>query len=356
MSNWRTHVPGAPGLALAVANARYWSTVAPRVRAELARWEQRAQEIPDPALQEPAQRKLRAERFNVEVAATLATTAPRAHRRPAVEAIVAIQVMYDYLDLVSEQRPADPMVDGVYLAELAATVRLALARLPAAGAVAATARRSAERCAAAQVLSHAAARAEPESSGPAIVEVERWARREAAGTGLQWPEFLAGAGASVLAVHALIAAAADRRTTPADAEAIDALYLKIGALTMLDSLVDHEEDAEAGEVGYLRWYESPEQMAQRLAAVAADARARARALPHGAHHVMILVGVVAYYLSAPTAPARPATERLRSELRPLIVPTLALMRAWRLAKRARSRDAHHREPARVTAIVKGAHT
>jgi tetraprenyl-beta-curcumene synthase len=379
------------GLALLLANARYWSTVAPLVHAQLARWERRAREIPDPALQATARRKLHEERFNVEVAATLASTAPRAHRRTAVEAIVALQVAYDYLDLLTEQPLADPLADGRrlfaaftdaltpeappsgayypqpppgdgagearrserprvgdggYLGELVGTVRLALARLPAAGAVAETAQRSAGRCAEAQVLIHAAARARPGSGGQGIAELERWARREAAGTALQWPELLAGAGASVLAVHALIAAAAERRTTPREAEALAAVYLSVGALTMLDSLVDHREDIETGELGFLRCYESPEQMGRRLASVAADAAQRARGLRNGSHHVVTLVGVVAYYASAPAARgphALPVTERLRGELRPLIAPTLALLRGWRLAKRVRAGRSRRRE-------------
>ncbi|MFI5005377.1 MAG: DUF2600 family protein [Solirubrobacterales bacterium] len=386
----------SPSLALGVANARYWSTVAPLVRAQLAHWERRAGEIPDPVLQRLATSKLRKERFNVEVAATLATLAPRAHRRSAVEAIVALQVMYDYLDLLTEQPSSDGLTDGRqlfaalcdvlapeaaldrdyyrhhphsddggYLGELASTARRAFAQLPAAAAVAETAQRSAERCAEAQVLSHAAARSKrgsggaesggPESGGPGVGdpgvdELERWAGREAAGTALQWPEFLAGAAASVIAVHALIATAADRHTGPEDARAIDAVYLSIGALTMLDSLVDHREDIEAGELGYLRCYDGPEQMARRLVRVATDAAARARLLPNAAHHVMTLVGVVAYYASAPSAGspvALPVVKHMRRELRPTIVPTLALMRAWRLAKRVR------RIPTRLAATLLG---
>jgi hypothetical protein len=57
---------------------------------------------------------------------------------------------------------------------------------------------------------------------------------------------------------------------------------------------------------------------------------------------MTLVGVVAYYTSAPGAKsafAAPIVARLQCELSPLISPTLALMRAWRLAKRVRNRRA-----------------
>ena len=51
---------------------------------------------------------------------------------------------------------------------------------------------------------------------------------------------------------------------------------------------------------------------------------------------MLLIGVVAYYSSAPGAEselARPVIARLRRELAPLIAPTLAVMRAWRGARR-----------------------
>ena len=455
------------GIALLLANARYWGTVAVLVRAQLSRWERRAGAIPDPQLRMLALGKLRGERFNVQSAATLATLAPRAHRAGATKAIVALQVMYDYLDVLTEQPlpdrtrggrrlftalldaltlepetgggplelqaglklqagegprepraggapiaetgggplepraggfelqagehplkpragglelqadegPLEPQAggfelqagehplkpragglelqagegplepraggdyyrhhtragDGGYLRELVRTVRLELSRLPAAAAVAAVARESAARCAQAQLLGHAAARA-------GTAELELWATREATDTALGWPEYLAGAAASVLAVHALIAAAADARTTPVDAAQIDAAYLSIGALTMLDSLIDRDADIATGQLGYARFYASPEAMATALVGVARDATRRARLLPRAAHHVMTLVGTVAYYASAPAAKsafAQPVIARLIAELRPLITPTLALMRTWRLAKRVR---------------------
>jgi hypothetical protein len=78
------------GLALVLANARYWPTVAPVVRAQLHRWEQHAHAIPDPVLQALASKKLHEEHFNAEVAATLAVTSPPAYRERVVEAIVAL--------------------------------------------------------------------------------------------------------------------------------------------------------------------------------------------------------------------------------------------------------------------------
>jgi tetraprenyl-beta-curcumene synthase len=359
------------GVALMLANVRYWSTVAPIVRAQLARWERHAHAIPDPDLRALALSKLRDERFNAEVAATLATLAPRPSRARVVEAIVALQVLYDYVDVLSEQpgstelpidgralfaaltdavtpqdadargsgtdgpgdyyRDGPHSDDGGYLQALVETVSSTLAGLPNAAMIAPVAGAAAARCAEAQILNHNASR-----SG--IVQVRRAATAQASGTGLHWQEYLAGAAASVLAIGALIVAAADPGTTREDAEELDALYLSIGALTMLDSLVDQEEDIAAGQLGYVQYYDDPGLLASRLALLARDAVARARRLRGGAHHIMTLVGVVAYYASAPTANtefARPLITPVRRELAPLITPTLALMRVWRLAKRVR---------------------
>jgi tetraprenyl-beta-curcumene synthase len=351
------------GVALARANIRYWPTVAPLVSTQLKRWEQRAHAIEDHTLQALALEKLREESFNAEVAATLATLPPPAHRKTVVEAIVAYEIMFDYLDRLTEQPTADPLNDGRnlhqaltdaitldsqpagryyasrpandsgYLEELVSVVRSALARLPSTGAISLAAGGAARRCAEAQVRAHAV----PVLGVP---QLEQWARTEAQDIPLGWQEFLAGAASSVLAVHALIAAAADKRTTPAHAAELDTTYLSICALsTMLDSLVDHQRDTQAGQVGYLRYYQDHDLLARDLAGAARRALEHTGALPNGAHHAMTLVGVAAYYISAPTADsdfARPVTRQVRQELEPLITPTLAVMRTWRTAKRARS--------------------
>jgi len=359
------------GVALVLANIRFWGKVAPLVGAQLKRWEQRARAIEDPTLRALALAKLHEERFNAEVAATLATLAPRAHRKAVVEAIVAYEVMYDYLDGLTEQPTADPLShgrepyraftdaitpgreptgdyyaswsadDGGYLDALVTVVRSALAELPATAAIARAARDAAVRCAEAQIRAHAV---------PTLGtgQLEQWAKRETRGIPLGWQEFLAGAASSVLAVHALIAAAADTHTTPKDAAEIDATYLSICALsTMLDSLIDHQTDVLAHQSGYVRYYESHDQLARDLARAARRAVEHAHDLGNGAHHVMTLVGVAAYYISAPSAGstfAQPVTRKVRRELEPLITPTLAIMRSWRAAKRARAAITHRTRP------------
>jgi len=351
-------------VALVLANTRYWSTVAPLVRTQLLRWTRRAENIPDPALQEVALTNLREEGFNAQATATLATLTPREHRKPVVEAIVGLQILYDYLDSLIERPLTDPLSDGRqlykafidaiipdseprgdyyppthesddggYLEELIDVVRGALSGLPSRAAIAEVSAHAAKRCAQAQVHAHA-------TTILGDTQLERWATNNATGTGLQWREFLAGAVSSGLSLHALIAAGGDPHTTQEQALAIDEVYLSVCAVTtLLDGLIDYEQDLrDMGKSGYIRYYEDHDMLTEGLRSVIHRAASAGRDIPNTAYHLMTLVGVAAYYASAPTASnefAREVIEQTRRELKPLITPTLAVMRAWRLAKRAR---------------------
>lgn len=363
--------------ALAIANARYWPSVAPAVRSELARWEQPAARIGDPGLRELAVGKLRDERFNAEVAATLASLAPRRARGTATRAIVALELLFDYLDGRTELPMSDPIgeservfgafvgavepdyatprravvggasdnrgaggegtdsehADGDYLRALCARTRESLFALPAAGQVAHVAHAAAQRCAHAQTRLHAASTLGDE-------QLREWAIDHGRASGLGWCEYAGGCASSVLAVHALIAAAADPVTSTADAVAIDAAYLAIGGVvTMLDGLIDQSADSARGEAGFVRLYETRAEFSHRLLALTREALARAREAPHGEHHTMTLAGVVAYYTTHPGARqtyARDVAGAVRRELSPTIWPTLAVMGGWRTAKWARA--------------------
>jgi tetraprenyl-beta-curcumene synthase len=350
--------------ALVTANARYWTTVAPKVRGQLAGWRARAMRIEEPELRKLALRSLREEGFTAEVAATLATLTPSRHRATALRAMVALEVMYDYLDTLTELPATDPLAngrllfkaftdaldpkaeldedyyrhhpsgdDGGYLHELGAVVREGLRTLPAAGSLTPVMRRAAARCAEAEVLTHL-------DTLTGASQAEAWAKQSANGSGLEWREYLAGAASSVLALHALIALAGDEHTTPEQGGSIDDVYFALAVLsTMLDSVIDYEQDAADGTVAFINHYDDRAQLGVRLAMVVREAARRAQDAPASAHHLMTLAGVAAYYTSAPSARselALPVTSRVQRELRPLITPTLALMRGWRLAKGLRA--------------------
>jgi tetraprenyl-beta-curcumene synthase len=368
------------GMALVLANLRYWTSVAPTVRDERRRWESRARAIEDPELRALALGKLEGEGLHAEAAAMLATKAPRAHRADVVRAIVALELLYDYLDGLTERPCGDPLgegerlfaaytdalagdggsgeekvggeradgghreaaqpenrrweEDGGYLRALSDTVGAAFARLPARASVVEVARRTAARGAGAQIRMHAAPRL-------GRAQVEQWAKGEADGTDLGWRELLAGSASSVLTLHALIAAAADARTTDGEAVEIESAYLQTCVLvTLLDGLVDHEQDG-LDSLGYIDFYEDGGELCETLEDATRRAATRLRALRGGGHHAMTLVGVVAYYTSDPGAEgerARMVVGRLQRQLAPLMGPTLTLMRVWRRMKRGREKN------------------
>jgi tetraprenyl-beta-curcumene synthase len=361
-------------------SARYWTTVVPVTRRQMRHWHRQAQEIPDPALRELALRKLAEERFNVQTAPTFATLAPPMHRSCSVEAIVSLQITYDYLDGLAEQPVSAPLrngqelfraltdavsslrppnrnyyryssrcEDGGYLSQLVASTQSTLSKLPASAAVGEVVRAAASRCAEAQARVHAVP---SEGTEP----IEGWAIAETSDTETPWQETLASAASGVISIHALIAAAANPRTTSGQAARIEAFHRSTGALaTILDGLADRARDERSGEdqLGYLRYFPDLDVLGAQLVHFARRAIEEADGVLDGAHHLMTLAGVVAYYTSA-LGPGESSSKRIvapvQRELRPLIAPTLTFMLAWRTAKRLRKGPARGQNRASVVEL------
>lgn len=324
----------------------YRGRILPGARRRLHGWQERAAEIPDPELRQAAIDGLRLKGRNPEATAVFALLAPRRWRPTVLAAGIALQVAVDYLDELTEHpgtpletslclhralvdavapgpaaegRWAAELRDGGYLEALVDSCRRGLLSLPAAAAVAGTARDAALRCGEGQTYTHAGG--EP---------LRTWAAGQKPPPGYRWWEVAAGASSSV-AVHALIAAAADPATGADDAHRLDAAYFPpIGALTvLLDDLVDFDEDRTAGQHNYLSYYADSAAAAERLGFVADRALGALGQLRHRRLHLAILAGVAGFYLSAPTAAsgfAAPARERLRETIGPSILPVLLAMR------------------------------
>lgn len=292
---------------------------------------------------------------------------PRPGRRPVIRALTAYQVIFDYLDTLSEQPNADPIVNGRqlnqalltavqpqgssldyyahhshrnddgYLEELVRVCRAALDTLPSYAATAASVRRATERIVAYQSLNHGDAHGSHDAFA-------RWASKETRpDTGLRWWETGAAAGSS-LAVLALITAAADPLLTQEQTAALEnAYYPWIGALhTLLDSLIDRREDTTAaGQRSLLDCYLSPAETAARLEMIAAQAVRHARSLPRANHHAMILAAMASLYLSDPQASmpdARLAKQQVLATMGDLATPTMLVMGARRAASRLTRRS------------------
>jgi tetraprenyl-beta-curcumene synthase len=340
--------------ALASAMVRYRLAVAAVARCELVRWQREAEQIEDSRLRSLAIQKLKTEGFNATAATMLATMRPRRQRSDAVRAIVALEVMFDYLDGRTEmpvngdpveQRRVlfEPLMaavgerasardahqtddgDARYLSELARVASQALAHLDQSPPALARMLGACERAIEAQARIHAV-------GDMGTTQLEQWARIHQNGSQLGWREYVGGAAASVLAVHALIATGGNDQS----AARLDEAYLYVGALaTLLDGVVDQARDSQHGVWSYCSLFCDPVELQQALLEMTREACKRAQALEHGAQHLMVIGGLLAYYTTAPGAAsklARPAINALETQHGGLMAPPTLVLRAWRRAQ------------------------
>jgi tetraprenyl-beta-curcumene synthase len=333
----------------------YQRAVLPQVRSELQRWERRTVKIPDLVLRNAALSAIKEKSSNVEATAVFAILTPRSKRSSALRAMTALQTTIEYLDVLGEQTHDESLADGLalhgalteavtpgapysdwyrlhpqsedggYLAALVATCQREVATLPSGDAVLETAQRAAQRCADGQSYTHAAV-----GSNAGAEALEKWAVGLDDGNDYRWWELAAGASSSV-ALHALIAAAANQDTDAEEAERIDAAYFPaIGALTvLLDDLIDRDKDLATEEHNYLDYYASNETAAERFALLTRHSRSAIAGLRFRHRHTAILMGVGGFYLSTPAARsgyARPIRARMIKALGAAVYPILAALR------------------------------
>lgn len=344
--------PQRAALRRAVARELRWGLNG--VSRELRRWRLRAETIPDAALRRDALHALDCKRGHTDGAALFWTLPDRPHPE-LLRLLVAYEVIYDYLDNVSERRadagmrngrqlflalrdalaPDRPKADcyrfnaphrddGGYLADLVEECR----RLPAFEVVRPLVMRETAR-ASVLAINH-----EPctETRDRAL---EAWAANEFLETfGLHWYELTAAASQSVV-TFALLTVAVDPAATAADAQAIYDAYIPwFGyGVTMLDSYVDQAEDANADAHSYIAHYPSPGHAEARLCESVERAAQRLLALPHGERHAVMLGCMVAMYLSknsAWTGDLRATTARIRRSGGTLTTVLLPILRVWRI--------------------------
>jgi tetraprenyl-beta-curcumene synthase len=222
-------------------------------------------------------------------------------------------------------------LDGGYLQSLVADCRRATAELPAYAAVAPAARRAAERVVAFQSYNRGYAGGDHEA-------LERWAREATpAGSGLRWWETAASGGSS-LGVHVMLAAAASRLVGVDEMDALEHAYFPwIGALhSLLDQLVDVEEDRRTGQRNLIAYYASESDAAQRMGWLAQRALERARELSPPSRHALVAAAMASFYLSAPGArapAALPISDAVLDAFGSRARPALAVFKARGIAGR-----------------------
>ncbi len=209
-------------------------------RTQLRRWERCARRIRDPPCKRSRLAKLREERFNAQVAATLATLAPRAHRKHAVRSDRRARGPIRLPRRPDRAAVTDPLRDGRQLSQRsptpsprpmnAAGTTTATTHNPTTTATSKPGRDRQERaCSTAcsgrdrrggaarapcAVPRHRSAPTPSPARGPPSLKSGPHAKPRT--LRLSGASIFAGAASSVLGLHALIAAAADPRTTPED--------------------------------------------------------------------------------------------------------------------------------------------
>jgi tetraprenyl-beta-curcumene synthase len=320
-----------------------------------------ARAIPAGPIRVDAIHALTRKRGHTDGAALFAASPPR--RDPELlQALVAYEMILDFLDNVSERHPTEangrelhlalvealqPAVplsdyyrhhpwsdDGGYLRSLVERCRAACAGLPSYARVQPLLVEATWR---AQVLALNHLREDGQRDGA----LEAWARMEFPDVGgLSWFE-LGGAASASLVVHAMLALAAAPRVRDGDVTATHDAYWPWPSLAtaMLDSYVDQAEDARNVDHSYISHYPDSAAAADRLCEAIERALRGARALPGGHRHALLIASMVALYLSkdsALDAELRDTTRRLVAaggSLTRLLVPVLRL---WRLRYRQRS--------------------
>jgi tetraprenyl-beta-curcumene synthase len=332
------------------------------VSAEVARWRRRAAAIKDPRARADALHGLDHKRGHIDGAALFWTVPPRRDRQ-LVRALVAYEVLQDFLDSLSERAasagvrdadarrpfralgealdPARPLSDWCaglpwdargYLAALVAACRESVLALPSFTTVQPFLARETDR---AEVLhlNHIRDRSQrdpalrawaaatfgtggcqpgapgepsaPVRDAPIVGDRPDYAHalpREACDDRLRWFE-LTAAASGWITTHALLCQAAIPGVTSADVAATHAAYFPHVALTLtlLDSWADQEPDARAGDHNYLSHYAAPLDAVTRLQASIARAAHDVLALPDGERHAVLLACMIALYMSKDSA-------------------------------------------------------
>jgi tetraprenyl-beta-curcumene synthase len=342
---------------LAGATARELTWGLGAVSREVRLWRRRAATVPDAPLRADALCSIARKRASTDGAA-LFSTIPARRSPNLLRLLVAFETMADFLDTTSEHsveagvasglrlhcalsEALDPggavsawyrhhpwRGDGGYLRALVDACRDCCVRLPSYERVRARAI-GAARMARVLGLNH---EPDPGARDAALAE---WARREAEGWGeLEWYES-AAAASGWLTVLALLALSVDAGLEEGRVEATCAAYLPWISLagTMLDSYADQAADAAEDEHSYLAHYRCAEEAVERLAEMVGEAARRARALPDGARHGVIVACMTAMYLSkdsARTPGMRPGTRRVARAGGALAGVLLPVLRGWRI--------------------------
>jgi tetraprenyl-beta-curcumene synthase len=330
----------------------------PLVAREVRGWQRHAEAIPDAPIREDALSALAHKRGNTHGAA-LFWVLPRARSPYLLRLLVTYQVMWDFLDCVSESGagagqanglqlhqalvdaldPSRPFCDyyafhssrddGDYLRSLVETCRQCCRKLPSFQTVRPVLLREAMR-ANVQAINHDLDPVGREAGLRKWVAGEYPSNHE-----VTWFE-LAGAAGAGLAIYALFVLASEPECTDTDVSRAYSAYFPwtSAVATMLDSFVDQVDDLANGDHCYVAYYQTPEQATEYIGRLIRRCLYETRTLRNSEGHTLIATCMVAMYLSkdsARTEAMREMTASLLGAGGQLTRFLLPILRLWRIA-------------------------
>lgn len=312
---------------------RVYKYILPEVRAELGGWRKMAESIPDPELRKQALDSMTAKEFHCQGGAVYAA-ANLGSRDVLIPLIVALQTISDYLDNLCDRStsldpgdfrllhrsmldavtPGAPLAnyyelrdeqdDGGYLHALVKRCQSCAERLPSYPLVQEEVRYLVSLYGDLQVYKHI------DKNQREARLLEWWARHSVHFPELKWNEFAAATG-STLGMFMLFLAASDEKLDPSGGRAIRESYFPSinGLHILLDYLIDQAEDELGGDLNFCSYYESQEELEDRMLRMVRAARESADRLPFARFHRMIVEGLVALYLSDPKVRGQQSVRR-----------------------------------------------
>lgn len=329
----------------------------------MRRWRTRAQAIVEPELRADALMVLHQKRTHVDGAAMFSMLLPGKQTRLR-QLLVAYELALDFLDYTSEraqmperdywagalngQRLHEALLNAIdartalvehyalhpwsddagYLRTLVLACREGTSSLPSYPRAQARATEEAARGAEILAINHI-----PDEQ-LRDEEMKAWAARHfPTEERLTWFE-LAAAVSGALAIHGLLAQAADPHTSSARVREAHHAYLRGVALAtaMLDSHADRLEDASTAGHSYVAHYGDAERHTALLAIVGETLRT-VRKLPRGRRHAILVGSMIAMYLSKDDARSPELAAETRALVGaggPLIRSLLPALRCWRV--------------------------
>lgn len=317
---------------------RLYRHVFPLVHVHLHRWKEKANRIPDPELRRQALASISHKTFHCEGGAAFAAAA-MLHKDRLVPLIVAFQTISDYLDnLCDRSTSMDPVdfkqlhqsmldaitpdadlkpyyqyhgqqQDGGYLNELVRTCQKIVSTLPGYPMIYPQIYRLVSLYCDLQVHKHVL----PEER---VQRLTDWFKPFSDKyPQIYWNEFAAAAG-STLGVFNLFRLACFSGFDEAWVEREVQVYFPwiSGLHILLDYLVDLEEDRMGGDLNFISYYETLDQVAERIQFMLGKAKKQAMGVQGGKFHLMIIDGLVALYLADGKVKNQPDVKKIARQL------------------------------------------